>query len=138
MIKAIVNTHGHIDHVLGCLYLKEKYKLPFYIHEMELPLLENAVQFGDFFGIDAEPPPAPDHYLIEGHDFKFGISSLQIYHVPGHSEGSIALYSEPDKIIITGDVLFYGSIGRTDLPGGNYNTLVKQIRERWDFSQRSS
>jgi len=128
--KAIVNTHCHVDHVLGCLCLIKKYTIPFYAHELEIPLLETAIQFGEFFGLEVEQPPAPDHYLTEGQEYNFGVSSLQILHVPGHSKGSVALYSKTDKLILTGDVLFYGSVGRTDLPGGDYNTLINSIREK--------
>ena len=128
--KAIVNTHCHIDHILGCCYVKEKYHIPFYIHRLEIPHLENAKQFGEFFGIEIKDPPIPDHYLDEKSVFNFGSSTLQLLHVPGHSEGSIAFYSKKDKLILTGDVLFYGSIGRTDLPGGDYNTLIKNINEK--------
>jgi len=128
--QAIVNTHCHVDHILGCSYLKEKYNIPFYIHKLEMQSLDSAKQFGEFFGLTIEQLPVPDRYLNETDDFIFGSTSFSIIHLPGHSEGSIALYSEPDKIILTGDVLFYGSIGRTDLPGGNYNTLVKNIHEK--------
>ena len=128
--EAVVNTHCHVDHMLGCHFLKEKYHVPFYIHRMELQTLETAQQFGDFFGLKIEQIPVPDHYLKDNEDFTFGSSSLRILHVPGHSEGSIALYSEPDSFILTGDVLFCGSIGRTDLPGGDYSTLIGSIREK--------
>jgi glyoxylase-like metal-dependent hydrolase (beta-lactamase superfamily II) len=128
--EAIVNTHCHVDHILGCHFLKEKYTLPFYIHPLEMKSLESAQQFGDFFDIKIEQLPSPDFYLSDDDNFKFGSSSLQIMHVPGHSEGSVALYSEADNFVLTGDVLFSGSIGRTDLPGGDYQTLIKSIREK--------
>lgn len=128
--KAIVNTHCHVDHVLGCRYLKNKYNIPFYIHKPELPVLEDAVRFGEFFGLELEKPPPPDFFLTEEQEYCFGNSTLQILHVPGHSEGSVALYSITDNLILTGDVLFYGSIGRTDLAGGNYNTLINSIQEK--------
>ena len=126
--QAIVNTHCHVDHILGCVFLKEKYALPFYAHRLELRLIETAQEFGEFFGLKVKQPPVPDTFLEEGKDIILGESTLRVIHVPGHSEGSIALYSESYKFIITGDVLFYGSIGRTDLPGGNYNTLIRSIR----------
>lgn len=128
--KAIVNTHCHVDHILGCQYLVKKYNIPFYANKLEIPLIETAIQFGEFFGLEIEQPPMPDHYLTENNNYNFGNSSFQVFHVPGHSEGSVALYSKEDKLVITGDVLFYGSIGRTDLPGGNYNTLINSIRQK--------
>ena len=128
--KAIVNTHCHVDHVLGCQHLIKKYNIPFYANELEIPLLETAIQFGEFFGLEVEQPPMPNHYLTEDKEYNFGNSSLQIFHIPGHSAGSVALYSKEDKLILTGDVLFHGSIGRTDLPGGSYDTLINSIREK--------
>ena len=82
------------------------------------------------FGLKVETPPTPDKFLDQGEKYIFGNSELQIIHVPGHSPGSIALYSAPDNFIITGDVLFYGSIGRTDLPGGDYQILINSIKSK--------
>jgi glyoxylase-like metal-dependent hydrolase (beta-lactamase superfamily II) len=127
---AMINTHCHVDHVLGCNFVKNTYQIPFYIHPDEEKVLDNATGFGEFFGLQVEIPPAPDHYLDQGQTYTFGSSELQIMHVPGHSPGSIALYSVPDKIILTGDVLFNGSIGRTDLPGGDYRTLIDNIKSK--------
>jgi glyoxylase-like metal-dependent hydrolase (beta-lactamase superfamily II) len=127
---AMINTHCHVDHILGCPYIKEKYNLPFYTHPDEKMQLEHAVDFGIFFGIEVETPPPSDHYLDEGSVYRFGKTELSVAHVPGHSPGSITLYSESDKVIITGDVLFRGSIGRTDLPGGDYDTLINGIKSK--------
>jgi len=127
---AMINTHCHIDHVLGCNYIKNTYQVPFFIHAKEVPVLDNAIGFGEFFGLKVEAPPAPDNFLSEDDIYSFGNSKLSILHVPGHSPGSIALYSAPDKFIITGDVLFKGSIGRTDLPGGDYRTLINNIQSK--------
>jgi hydroxyacylglutathione hydrolase len=126
----IINTHCHVDHVLGCKYLKSRYNIPFYIHMKEIDVLEKAQLYGNFFGLKVETPPSPDHYVEEGETFKIGESELKFFHVPGHSEGSIALYCATDRILITGDVLFRGSIGRTDLPGGDYTTLIKSIKTK--------
>jgi hydroxyacylglutathione hydrolase len=129
-LEAIINTHCHVDHILGCKYLKEKYNLPFYIHRQEMPLLEKAQLYGEFFGIEIEPPPSPDHFISEDDTLAIGKSELKVIHVPGHSEGSIAFYCAPEKLLITGDVLFRGSIGRTDLPGGDFTTLIENIRSK--------
>jgi hydroxyacylglutathione hydrolase len=130
VLEAIVNTHCHVDHVLGCKYLKEKYNVPFCIHRQELQMLENVQLFGEYFGLETEPPPAPDEFISENDLLTIGDSKLKIIHVPGHSEGSLVFYSLEDGFLIAGDVLFRGSIGRTDLPGGDYNTLIYSIRSK--------
>ncbi len=127
---ALLNTHCHIDHILGCRLIKDAYNIPFYIHEEDLILINKANEFAAIFGMRINKPPMPDKYLADMQAFKFGDSSLQILHVPGHSAGSICFYSQKDKIILTGDVLFNGSVGRTDLPGGNYNTLINGIKSK--------
>jgi hydroxyacylglutathione hydrolase len=129
-LEAIVNTHCHVDHVLGCQYLKKKYNIPFFIHKMELNMLRDASSYGDFFGLQVEDPPAPDQYYSEGDIVQIGEGVLSVVHIPGHSIGSIAFYSPEDNFIITGDVLFKGSIGRTDLSGGDYNVLIESIRSK--------
>jgi hydroxyacylglutathione hydrolase len=128
--KAIINTHCHVDHLLGCKFVHDKYKVPFYAHKDEIMLIEKAKELGAFFGIEVEQPPIPDFFLSDGQKFTFGNSELLISHVPGHSPGSIAIYNINSKIIITGDVLFRGSIGRTDLPGGDFDTLIECIKSR--------
>ncbi|MBN1597940.1 MAG: MBL fold metallo-hydrolase [Bacteroidales bacterium] len=127
---AMINTHCHVDHILGCNIVKRKYSLPFYTHEEEIPLLEHAPEMGSIFGIEMESPPIPDKFLKNNDVFIFGNSEIIIYHVPGHSPGSLAFHNIPGEFVITGDVLFNGSIGRTDLPGGDYNTLLNSIRNK--------
>ena len=92
--------------------------------------MDRAEEFGAFFGMEVAPPPPPDGYLAPDDFFQFGECSLKLLHVPGHSPGSLALYSEKDNFVITGDALFNGSIGRTDLPGGDYQTLIKSIKNK--------
>jgi len=123
----LVNTHGHVDHVLGNMYVKKKYSIPIEIHEDDFPLFSQAKKQGLIFGIDVEVPLQADNYLFEGQDINFGNSTLKVIHVPGHSPGSVAFFSPEEKFVITGDTLFKGSIGRTDLPGGNYNQLIQSI-----------
>jgi glyoxylase-like metal-dependent hydrolase (beta-lactamase superfamily II) len=128
--KAIVNTHAHIDHILGVKALKEYYKIPFQLHTNDQFLVETATQTAQIFGFDFDTPPVVDK-LIEGEEeLKFGNSTLSLFHVPGHSPGSIVFYSPEDKFAVVGDVLFKGSIGRTDLPGGSYETLITGIKEK--------
>lgn len=127
---AMLNTHCHVDHVLGCKFVKEKYDVPFYIHAAESPILERTSEFAAFFGMQVETPPPADRFLEEQDTFRFGDSALKLLLVPGHSPGSLALYSEPDRFVIAGDALFRGSIGRTDLPGGDYDTLINNIKTK--------
>jgi glyoxylase-like metal-dependent hydrolase (beta-lactamase superfamily II) len=126
-LTKLINTHCHVDHVLGMAYLAEKYKPEIWAHQDDLKLLTEARKHGIIFGFDVEQPPVATGYLEEGKDIVFGNSRLQVFHVPGHSPGSVALYSREANFVIVGDVLFKGSIGRTDLPGGNYDQLMKSI-----------
>lgn len=126
----IVNTHGHFDHIFGNAWAKDLFQCPLLIHKDDLPILEQADKYAGIFGFSIDGSPFPDRYLNSGETLYFGRSVLKIIHVPGHSPGSIALYSEPDKLLICGDVLFNGGIGRTDLPGGDYNLLIRGIREK--------
>lgn len=123
-------THAHIDHVLGNNYLCGKYKLKIEMNVIEKELLKSAELYGEMWGIKVEPSPAPEVFLAEGDEVKFGNSTLQIIFTPGHSPGSICFYNPEGKFIIAGDVLFHGSIGRTDLPGGDYDTLIRSITEK--------
>jgi hydroxyacylglutathione hydrolase len=126
----IVNTHCHVDHLLGNSFFKNKFKIPVAAHKEDEFMLTNALEHGNMFGLEIEAPPKIDNYLAGGDRITFGNSFLEILHVPGHSPGSIALFSREDKFLIAGDVLFNGSIGRTDLPGGDYNTLISSIHEK--------
>lgn len=128
--KLIANTHGHIDHVVGVKAITEEYNIPFHLHEGDNFLLATSIDSAEIFGFSLNENPMPDKNINDGDTIKFGNSSLQTIHVPGHSPGSLVYYSENDSFIIAGDVLFYGSIGRTDLPGGNYETLITGIKEK--------
>jgi hydroxyacylglutathione hydrolase len=123
-------THSHIDHILGNNFVAGKYNLKPEVNELELPMLQNAKMIGQMYGIEVEPSPEPEIFLAEGNTVRFGNSELQVLFTPGHSRGSICFYNAEDKFVIAGDVLFNESIGRTDLPGGDYNTLIKSIREK--------
>ncbi len=128
--EKLINTHCHVDHVLGCNRIKKLYNIPFYAHESEKQLIEGAKPFAEFFGMSIEQPPQPDHTISENDTITFGKSELEIIHVPGHSPGSLVFYNQEDKLALTGDVLFRGSIGRTDLPGGSYSLLVDGIKSK--------
>ena len=126
----LINTHCHIDHVLGNKFVSDKYKLQVELNMLEIPFLRAVTDYAPQYGIFCEPAPEPFALLNEGDIIKFGNSKLNVLFTPGHSPGEICLYSETDKFVIAGDVLFQMSIGRTDLPGGNYDTLIKSIREK--------
>lgn len=125
---AIINTHAHLDHIFGVQALKDRYKIPFHIHEKELPVLQGAVASAMFFGIDFKQAPAYDSFITEDTGCRLSEDILVVRLTPGHSPGSVVFYYPEGKWLIGGDVLFNGSIGRTDLPGGNYNTLIESIR----------
>lgn len=126
----VILTHAHVDHICGAKFLSDEYGLVPECHKEELGLLEQAQFHGKVLGFTIETPPTPTHFLEEGKELRFGNSSLQIIHVPGHSKGSVALHSNENSFVLTGDVLFSGSIGRTDLPGGSYEVLMTSIREK--------
>lgn len=124
----IVNTHAHIDHILGVAYLKEYYKIPFSLHQDDLPLLKSAKVIASNYGFPSFWEPEVDSFLDENDTVTFGNSSLSIRFVPGHAPGHIAFINDEQQFVIGGDVLFHQSIGRTDLPGGNHETLLHSIR----------
>ncbi len=126
----IINTHCHVDHILGNAFLANKYNIPIAANIEDEFLLQNAGEHGKLFGFEVDKSPSIATYLKDGENLKFGNTVLKVFHVPGHSPGSIALYCEEQKFVITGDVLFNGSIGRTDLPGGDYATLINSIKSK--------
>jgi glyoxylase-like metal-dependent hydrolase (beta-lactamase superfamily II) len=126
----LLNTHCHIDHVFGNTFIAKKYNLSLEIHKNDLPTLHSLPQVSAIYGLGAEESIEPTNFLEEGDKVTFGNSSLDVLFTPGHSPGSICFVSHKDKFVISGDVLFYGSIGRTDLPGGNHETLLNSIRTK--------
>jgi glyoxylase-like metal-dependent hydrolase (beta-lactamase superfamily II) len=128
--QAIINTHGHIDHIFGIKASKDKYNIPFLIHEKEQHILNNAVGSAMLFGFEMNENPVPDAFIKQGTVLALGDEHVDVRFTPGHSPGSISFYYQPGNWVIAGDALFAGSIGRTDLPGGNHETLVNSIREQ--------
>lgn len=130
-IKHLINTHLHIDHIFGNEWAARTFGVLPQAHQADEFLIEQAVAQARLFGIYEEvKPQALGNYLNEGDLIQFGNQDLQILHVPGHSAGSLCFYSEKEDFVIVGDVLFRGSIGRTDLPGGNYAQLINQIKSK--------
>jgi len=124
----LINTHCHLDHVFGNKFIAEHFNLKLEIHEGELVVLNSLQETANKYGVPVELSPAPSSYLKEGEVLTFGESQLQILFTPGHSPASISFYNQAAGFVIAGDVLFRGSIGRTDLPGGNFNTLIESIK----------
>ncbi len=126
--QAIFNTHAHIDHIRFLADIQEAYGLPLYLAEEELPLLNYLPKQGAMYGLETGAVPRVDHFLKEGQTFEFGELRFRTLHTPGHSPGSICFVF--DDSVICGDVLFYNSIGRTDLYMGDTDQLLTSIRSK--------
>jgi glyoxylase-like metal-dependent hydrolase (beta-lactamase superfamily II) len=124
----IINTHGHFDHTADNKRLKEVTGAELLIHRADAPMILQQGASGGMWGMKVDNSPPPDRYLEEGDVITFGDISLKVLHTPGHSPGGISLVT--DKIVIVGDTLFAGSIGRTDFPGGDYEDLIRNVREK--------
>ena len=129
-VAGMVNTHCHVDHMLGVRYMKSEHGCLFRAHPEEKNVVANVPVLGDLFGWSVEPIEGIDESLEDNGTIAIGNHVLQAIHVPGHSRGSLAFYSEEGAFVVTGDALFEGSIGRTDLPGGDYDTLIESIKNR--------
>jgi len=125
---AILATHGHFDHVEGLASLKRATGAPIHVHKGDLPLIQGMAGQGLMFGVRVEAAPPPDVFLEDGATVSFGGYTLEVLHTPGHSLGSVCY--RLDKSVFVGDLLFAGSIGRTDLQGGDYDTLLQSVRKR--------
>jgi glyoxylase-like metal-dependent hydrolase (beta-lactamase superfamily II) len=126
----LLNTHCHLDHIFGNRMFLEKYKIGALCHKEEEKNRRNSGQHAIMFGLIMETPPEPADLLNDGQIISFGSIKLQVLHVPGHSSGGLAFYCKEENVVFTGDALFAGSIGRTDLPGGNFDTLINSIRTK--------
>ncbi|HKK09412.1 MAG TPA: MBL fold metallo-hydrolase [Bacteroidales bacterium] len=129
-VKEIVNTHNHVDHILGNTFAKNTFNAPLTAHKEGDPFIRTAPASAEMLGFSMGNPVFPDHYIKEGDVIRFGNSKLKVLYTPGHADGSICLHSKEEKFVIAGDVLFRDSIGRTDLPTGDYDLLNKNIREK--------
>ncbi|NVO03891.1 MAG: MBL fold metallo-hydrolase [Bacteroidetes bacterium] len=126
----LINTHSHIDHVLGNSFISKKYNLGLEIHEGGIPLVKSAPGYASVFGFEAMDVVNPTGFYNDGDIIKFGNSQIQVLYTPGHADGSVCFYNKEQDFVIVGDVLFLESIGRTDLPSGNHELLLKSIREK--------
>ena len=128
-LHAVWLTHAHLDHILGVRRIVEAKAVPVYLHPADRPLYDGMSQQGSWLGVQADgPPPPPNHDLADGDVVTVGGLDFEVRHVPGHSPGGVAFVGH--GIAIVGDALFAGSIGRTDLPGGNTERLLRSIREK--------
>ncbi len=128
--KILLNTHCHLDHVFGNKFVHDEYNLSLHLHEKEKPVLEYAPEAGLRWNMPFENYRGELIFLKEGDTVKLGDDELFVLFTPGHSPGSICFYCSAQQFIISGDVLFRLGIGRTDLPGGDFDTLITSIRER--------
>lgn len=126
-VALLLNTHCHIDHVLGNQFIIDTYNVPFLIHEADLTVLRAVPAYAGNYGFPAYTPAEPTGFLTPAAPLRFGNTELEVRFAPGHAPGHVVFYHAPTQALIGGDVLFRGSIGRTDLPGGNFPTLIRSI-----------
>jgi hydroxyacylglutathione hydrolase len=128
--EAIVLTHAHMDHVEGVAALKRRTGAPVWLHPADRPLYDRAPMQAAMFGLQMDAPPPPDHEIVPGQPLEVAGLRFEVRHVPGHSPGHVLLHLAEDGVAFAGDVVFAGSIGRTDLPGGDYAQLMESIRRQ--------
>ena len=129
-LKKLLNTHCHLDHVFGNKFIADTYKLKLHIHQKEQIMLERAPASGLMFNLPFDNYTGELIFLEEGEKITLGSDILEVIFAPGHSPGHVCFSCEAQNFVIGGDVLFYQSIGRTDLPGGDHATLIKNIKEK--------
>jgi glyoxylase-like metal-dependent hydrolase (beta-lactamase superfamily II) len=129
VIRHLLLTHGHIDHIFGCAHFTDHFGLSFQMNREDLPLLSRAEEQASMFGVKIAAPPLPSLFIDEGDAIEFGSARLDVLYTPGHSPGSISFYDEASRTVLAGDVLFQGSIGRTDLWRGSLPELMRSIFE---------
>jgi hydroxyacylglutathione hydrolase len=127
----LFNTHCHIDHVMGNNHCAQKYNLELVAHKADIPTLKGGEQAAHLYGLNYDTSPDPTQFVEEGDVIRFGSSEVEVVFVPGHCPGHVALVSHLQRFVIGGDVLFKGSVGRVDLPGGDGATLAKSIQEKF-------
>ena len=124
----LLNTHCHVDHLMGCNFIKDSFRPQYFVPEKDVDLLEHASDQATAFGYEIKPPPLPDKLISRNTSLTIGISPVTFLFTPGHTAGEYCFYFAKESFCITGDVLFKKSIGRTDLWGGDYATLITSIR----------
>lgn len=127
-VVLLLNTHCHIDHVFGNQFIIDTYQVPFLIHPDDLPTLQSVPVYAPAYGFPHYQPAEPSGFLKPGENIRFGNTELQVLFTPGHAPGHVVFYHPESQVCLGGDVLFQRSIGRTDLPGGDFDTLIGSIR----------
>ncbi len=128
--RMIIQTHGHFDHVMGNSFVAAKWHIPTYLASADIPQVRRAASYGSYFGYEFEQPSEDIRDMKDGDIISVGSIRLKVLASPGHTAGGVLLYDEKDGCVFTGDTLFCGSIGRTDLPGGDYDRLSESIRTK--------
>lgn len=129
-LERLLLTHAHIDHVLGNKFIFDEFALLPEVHKDDLYFIDVMAKTADMYGISCEQSPKPEKFLEDEQIIELGELRFKCIFTPGHSPGSISFYFEKEKVLIAGDVLFYGSIGRTDLPRGDHATLIRSIKTK--------
>ena len=129
-VVKLLNTHCHIDHVTGNAFVKNEYRVPLIIHPVEKEILKAAEVYAGMYGFFQYETSDADAFINEGDKVSFGNTTLEVLFLPGHSPGHVAFIEKNQKLCFSGDVLFFRSIGRADLPGGNYSTLINSITHK--------
>lgn len=129
-LNRLLLTHAHIDHIMGNKFIFDEYGLLPEVHEEDLFFIDAMKQTASMYGVNCEESPKPEKYLEANQIIELGELSIKCIHTPGHSPGSITFYFDKEKVMISGDVLFNGSIGRTDLPKGDFDTLIDSIKNK--------
>ena len=124
----LLNTHCHIDHILGNNFVADTWNIKPVMHKDSIPFLENAIEYGQTFGFNVKKPVMPEEFIADGQIIRFGNQELKVLETPGHAAGSVCFYHQEQNLVIAGDVLFHNSIGRTDLPTGDYDILINSIQ----------
>ncbi len=131
VVKALLNTHAHLDHIMGNAFIKRTYDVDLYLHEADVITLNMGGQSSRLYGLDQfETSPQPDQFLKEGDRLEFGGIVFDVIFGPGHAPGHVAFYNKTEGVLINGDILFKGSYGRVDLPGGDFQTLKDTIQKK--------
>jgi len=129
-LRYIILTHAHFDHAGAAKELQKATGARVLVHEKDAPLLKNTEVQAALFGMKSPAPPKPDGYLREGEVIKVGTIEMKVIETHGHTPGGVSLYIKKEHVVFTGDTLFWGSIGRTDLPGGSYDTIIHSIKAK--------
>ncbi len=129
-LRHLLLTHAHIDHIFGCAFFADKYGMSWQMHRADAPFIQRSQEQALMFGVPMEAPPPPEAFLDEGDAIQFGRATWEVLHTPGHSPGSVCFYDAAGGFVVSGDVLFMGSIGRTDLPGGALPVLMHSIFQK--------